>query len=240
MNEPAVSVVITSYDYGRYLGEAIESALAQTHRVEVIVVDDGSTDDTPLVAARYPVRYRRQENGGVCRARNLGASLTRSELLMFLDADDVLQPTYVERCATALAASKPNVAFAYTQVECFGDVNKVEDPGEFSVGRLDLGLASASALLRRDAFERVGGFSVSWQAALEDMELWVRMASVGYEGVFVPEPLLRYRRHGSTRNSLDEERVKALRMRLWRTHPNLYWHRLARHPVRWLRAAVLG
>ena len=92
--EPLVSVIIPCYNQARYLGEAIESALAQTHaRLEVIVIDDGSLDDVAGVVARYPkVRYVRQPNGGLSAARNTGIRESHGEYLVFLDADDRLLP----------------------------------------------------------------------------------------------------------------------------------------------------
>ncbi|HEX3110532.1 MAG TPA: glycosyltransferase family A protein, partial [Thermoanaerobaculia bacterium] len=95
----SVSVVIPSYNYARYLGEAIDSALGQTlPPLEVIVVDDGSTDDTPAVLAAYGDRIRvlRQKNAGVAVARNSGIAAARGECVAFLDADDVWLPRKLE------------------------------------------------------------------------------------------------------------------------------------------------
>ena len=95
---PLVSVVIPCFNQARFLGAAIASALAQTHTpVEVVVVDDGSTDDTAAVTARFPgVRYVRQENAGLSAARNTGLGKSRGAYLAFLDADDVLLPRAAE------------------------------------------------------------------------------------------------------------------------------------------------
>src|SRR5690554_879710 len=89
---PLVSVIIPCYNHGEYLSEAIESVLNQTYTpIEVIVIDDGSSDDTEKVAKRYPsVRYFFQENKGLSSARNLGITNSTGELLVFLDADDLL------------------------------------------------------------------------------------------------------------------------------------------------------
>ena len=90
---PGIAVVIPSYQQAVYLPEAIESVLAQTEpAAEVLVVDDGSTDGTEEVAARFPVRYLRRPNGGVSAARNTGVAATSSPLIVFLDADDRLHP----------------------------------------------------------------------------------------------------------------------------------------------------
>ncbi len=234
---PLVSVVLTSYNYGCFLREAVESVLAQSFKdTEIIVVDDGSSDETAEVVRGLPVRYVYQKNGGVCRARNHGASLARGELLMFLDADDVLRPSYIEKCHRALVGASPKVAYAYTQMEYFGDHGGIFQAAPFSRKRmLAGGFIHASALMRREVFERSGGYSIQWLRGHEDMELWVRLYTLGYEGVLVPEPLLLYRRHGSTRNTLSKEEIRQLDLNLWTAYPELYWPKLLAHPVAWLR-----
>ena len=88
-----VTVVVRCYNGAAYLGEALESALNQTHpAVEVLVIDDGSTDHSPAIAQSYPVRYLRQENRGLSGARNTGIGQSRGRYLVFLDADDRLLP----------------------------------------------------------------------------------------------------------------------------------------------------
>jgi glycosyltransferase involved in cell wall biosynthesis len=97
---PLASIVITSYNYGRFLGEAIDSALGQSYpRTEVVVVDDGSTDDSREIIAGYAGRVRAilKENGGQASALNAGLAASRGDLLFFVDSDDALLPTAVER-----------------------------------------------------------------------------------------------------------------------------------------------
>ena len=116
---PSVSVVITCYNYGRFLADAVASVQAQTYPAsEIVVIDDGSTDSTAEVARALPVRYVHQANAGVSRARNHGATVTGGELLMFLDADDMLRPTYLERCVQALTHGRP----ARAAIVRFGNV----------------------------------------------------------------------------------------------------------------------
>ncbi|OGV71715.1 MAG: hypothetical protein A3K19_12355 [Lentisphaerae bacterium RIFOXYB12_FULL_65_16] len=104
----SVSVIIPTYNYGAFVGRAIESCLRQTHAdVEIIVVDDGSTDDTPQVVAQFGDRIRslRQDNAGVSAARNRGLEAARGAFVAFLDADDYLTPDSVERRLKALLQS---------------------------------------------------------------------------------------------------------------------------------------
>lgn len=235
---PRISIVITSYNYGRFLGEAIESALAQTlSPVEIVVVNDGSTDDTSDVAKRYPVRLIEQANSGVSAARNRGAREAKGDYLVFLDADDVLEPEYLSRCWDALRTAPARVAYAYTQSRMFGEVTGIDPSAPFSKRRvLDGNLVNVSALLRRRVFEETGGFDESLRVGLEDADLWVRMLAAGHSGVLVPEPLLRYRRHGRTRNSLSESQVEQLSWKRRVSYPRLYWTDLLRSPNKAIRA----
>src|SRR5579864_6385259 len=117
MRAGLVSIVIACYNYGRFVGEAIESALSQTYTpVEVIVVDDGTSDDSVEVASRYPVTVLTQKNSGVCVTGNRGIRASHGEFVLRLDADDRLAPTYVEETLGALR-EHPECDFAYTSVE---------------------------------------------------------------------------------------------------------------------------
>src|SRR5919202_6340196 len=106
MPRELVSVVIPCYNQAQFLARAVESALAQTHPpLDVIVVDDGSTDDTLQVARGYPVRVISQRRQGVCAAVNNGVAACSGDFFLRLDADDELEPTYVEETLAALRGS---------------------------------------------------------------------------------------------------------------------------------------
>lgn len=128
---PLVSIIIPSYNYGHFLAEAIESVLQQAYPAkEIIVVDDGSTDNTAAVAARYPeARYVYQQNQGLSAARNTGIGQSQGTYLVFLDADDWLLPgalaTNVEQLQ--LHPQAAFVAGAYTKVYENGQASEVKD-----------------------------------------------------------------------------------------------------------------
>jgi glycosyltransferase involved in cell wall biosynthesis len=114
--EPFVSIVINNFNYGRYVAAAIESALAQTHpRTETIVVDDGSTDDSRSVVARYADRTRllMKANGGQASAVNAGFALARGDVVIFLDSDDMLLPGTAAAIADAFRAAPGTVRVQY-------------------------------------------------------------------------------------------------------------------------------
>src|SRR5262249_1655616 len=114
---PAVSVVIATHNYGRYLSGALDSALGQTIRdMEIVVIDDGSTDDTPAVVRPYlrdsRVTYHRTERRGQPRAKNLGIQLSRAPFVAFLDSDDIWLPAKLERQLPVFADAEVGVVYS--------------------------------------------------------------------------------------------------------------------------------
>jgi len=184
LETPAASVVIICYNHGRFLSEAIESALGQTlPDVEVVVVDDGSTDDTPQVAARYPVRYIRQENQGMSAARNAGLRSSRGRFVAFLDADDRLLPNALRAGAACLEAN-PDCAFASGLHRMIGVDGTPLPSRPHAPVRSDhyralleenyIGM-HAAVLFRREALESIGGSNPSMRAC-DDYDVYLRIA----------------------------------------------------------------
>jgi glycosyltransferase involved in cell wall biosynthesis len=212
-----VSVIVPSYNGGRYLPEAIDSVLRQTYkRVELIVVDDGSTDDTAAVAARYPeVRYFRQENQGVAAARNRGVRESRGGLLVFLDSDDVLLPTALEIGAKNLQA-RPECAFVSGQCDLVTTDGKlIPMPQSLQYASGDHYLAMlrrnyiwnpGAVMHRRAAFEAVGGFSTTFFPC-EDYEFYLRVTP-RYPVHCHGKTVLKYRQ---TDDSISRQTGKMLR-----------------------------
>jgi GT2 family glycosyltransferase len=207
---PLVSVVIPCWNQGHYLGEAIESVLAQTYpELELIVVDDGSRDNSYEVAARFPgVRCLRQPNRGVAAARNAGLAESRGEFSIFLDADDRLLPGALEVGMRALLAT-PKAAFAAGMPRDVGrDGAILRDAVQPLVTRnhyvellKDCFIWSGSSLVyRRAALEAAGGFGERLEAA-DDYELYLKLAR-SYPVLCHDTVVTEYRRHGSntTRN----------------------------------------
>jgi glycosyltransferase involved in cell wall biosynthesis len=204
----AISVVIPAYNHARYLAQAIASALGQTRpAAEVIVVDDGSTDDTPRVLEpfRDAVRTVRQPNRGVSAARNAGAALAQGDLFAFLDADDVWLPGKLAAQAECFAAAPETglVHCAVEEIDAEGRVVRTRTDGmdgrvaeEMLLFRRAVILGGGSgAVVTRARFEEVGGFDESL-ATSADWDLHHRIARRAPVG-FVPQVLLRYRVHGA-------------------------------------------
>jgi len=202
---PVASVVIPCFNQAHFLAESIESVLGQTYgEIDLVVVDDGSTDNSYEVAGRYPrARRLRDPNRGVAAARNRGMREARGELLVFLDADDRLLPEAVEIGMAALA-KRPGIAFAAGMSRDIGEdgrvVREARQPlvTQDHYARLleDCFIWSGSSVLyRRSAIEAVGGFNEALDAG-DDYELYLNVARrfpVFCHGAVVTE----YRRHGS-------------------------------------------
>ncbi len=230
-----VSVVIPCYNYALYLPDAIRSVVAQTRPVEeVIVVDDGSTDATAAVARQWEhagVVYVRQENAGPSVARNTGAGRASGDYIIFLDADDLLAPTYVERCLAALAAA-PGAGYAYTQWRTFGTEEQVSRFPAFSPRAiLEDNYVHVSALVRAELV-RAHPFFVGMHY-WEDWDFYLALLDEGIGGVLVDEPLLLYRKHPGSSMTIDAVVGRTRTRYRWRwllvrRHPRMLWPQLAR------------
>lgn len=177
-----MSVVIPCYNQGRFLGQAIESVLRQTYPAsDIIVVDDGSTDDTAEIAARYPVRYLRQMNQGTSAARNRGLHASDAEYVVFLDSDDRLLPTALHVGASALDAA-PEAVFAvglYRRIDAEGGPLPGGDrprlPSAAYFGLLArCSIAVPAVTYRRAPLLESGGFDEHLRYA-EDYDLYLRL-----------------------------------------------------------------
>jgi glycosyltransferase involved in cell wall biosynthesis len=201
---PRVSVVIPLYNLRRFVAEAIESALAQTlpaDVVEIVVIDDGSTDGSSEIARRYVprIRYVRQENRGLSAARNAGIRESTAPLLAFLDADDRLLP---EKLASQLDVFErhPDVGLVYSGVRHVDETGRLlpqqgwaKDEGDV-FPRLVLGnlIHPLVAVVRREPVERAGGFDETLTSA-EDWDLWLRISRIGLRWRCVDRALADYR-----------------------------------------------
>lgn len=218
---PLVSIVIPTYNYGHFVSDAIESALAQTHRnIEVILVDDGSIDHTPEVAQSYGsrIRYVRKANGGLSDSRNVGTHESLGEFIVFLDADDLLKQQMVERSLSVLLSLPPEYALV-GHIPDRIDENKspISTPSPHSrvsgeLSTLDLVLKNripATVLVRRAALIETGLFDVSLPAS-EDRDMWIRL-STRHRLWFQAEVLSSVRRHGTNMSLVWKRQSAAIR-----------------------------
>ncbi|MFE7406987.1 glycosyltransferase family 2 protein [Isoptericola sp. NPDC057559] len=194
-----VSVVVTSHDQGELVAEAVASAQRQTTAPEtIIVVDDGSTDAASLdvvdrLSRTGGVVVHRQANAGVSAARNAGFALATTPLVAVLDGDDRFEPTYLER-TTAVLDARPDVLAASSWLRARGVLDAVVRPGGgVAADFLHRNACPAEAVVRKDAWERCGGYDEAMRHGFEDWDFFLGMLGHGGRIEIVPEPLLLYR-----------------------------------------------
>lgn len=204
---PRCSVIVPAYNAGRYLAETIGSVFRQTvPDWELVVVDDGSEDDTAAVARRFSdprFRFISQANAGVSAARNRGMRDASAPLVVFLDSDDRLRPDALERFIAALDAA-PDAVAAYGEAVIMDESGKVFGPGRkpLFAGRPEGDVLEAlvqrnfvlvgAICARRETVEAAGGFQVGLKVS-EDWVLWCRLAARGPFVYLGPGPVLEYR-----------------------------------------------
>lgn len=206
-----VSIIIPVYNAAAFLAETIESALAQTHTAsQVIAVDDGSPDDSAVVAERFgdAVMLLRQTNAGVSTARNFGAAQTSADWLLFLDADDRLRPDALRMLLSR--AGEESLGCIYGQSIDFSGAKFGKEHGSCAMqGAVPLGARVAfwkapistpgAALIRRTVLERVGGWNPRFNTTA-DRDAWCRIGTVAEFG-FVHEIVVERRVHDSNMSS---------------------------------------
>jgi glycosyltransferase involved in cell wall biosynthesis len=218
--KPAVSVVLATHNYARYLSGAIESVRAQSWSDwELVIVDDGSTDDTPAIVRRFSsdprIRYIRSDNLGQARAKSLAIALARAPLIAPLDGDDDWLPQKLER-QLSLFREHPTLGVVYSR-RCLIDGNgaplptpqtKLASGDIFTEMVLRNPICYSSSVIRREVFEHIGLFDPQLDLAV-DYELWLR-ASRHYRFAYVDEVLVRYRTGHANLSRRLTERVTSV------------------------------
>jgi glycosyltransferase involved in cell wall biosynthesis len=210
---PRVSVIIPSYNRADFLMEALESVFHQTWKnFEVIVIDDGSTDDTATRIEPWlsRIRFLSQPNSGVAAARNLGIRYAGGEFICFLDSDDLWVPTKLEE-QIAFADRNDQYALIATELDSFDSAGRVSFRVKSSMYHIPNGfvlehllfsnwIQTSTVMVRRQAVVRAGGFDEDVGQFGEDWLLWMRIAAEA-PIYFLPIPMVRYRVHAQNLSS---------------------------------------
>jgi len=217
-----VSVVIPTYNRYTLLKRAIESLLAQTYSVdEIIVVDDGSTDNTKDIQKDFPeIIYIYQKNSGVSCARNVGIQRAKNEWIAFLDSDDEWHKEKLEK-QLAFHKQNPDILMSYTDEVWIRNGQRVKIPKKYKKIGEDVfcenlsycNIAPSSALLHRSLFEKVGMFDENMEVC-EDYELWLRIALREKIGLVREKLINKYAGHDEQlgfRKGMDAYRIYALK-----------------------------
>lgn len=208
MTEPLVSIIVPSYNAEKFLDQSIPSAQKQTHsNVEIVIIDDASTDNTFQIAQRYAredarvVVLRHEKNAGLAATRNTGIAGSRGEWVAFLDADDLFFPRKIE-LQLALWRGDQRANLLYTNYQVWDGQNDIglryKKTSRMPEGDVSQRLwyenqfCPSTVMLRRETLQKVGGFNPAL-LAVEDWDLWLRIAEGGLWARGVWEPQLRYR-----------------------------------------------
>jgi glycosyltransferase involved in cell wall biosynthesis len=204
---PEVSVIVPTYNYAHFIGDCLDSIFSQTYKdFEVIVVDDGSTDDTAQVLKKYrgEIHYIHQENRGLPAARNTGIRAAQGEYLAFLDSDDLWLPDKLDEQIRVLR-NDADMGIIFSDASAFDEKGVIRESilkeentcTGFCFQRLFMGnyLVMPTVMIRTRCLEKGGLFDESL-TAVEDYDLWLRI-SIYYKIGFVAKVLAKYRVHPS-------------------------------------------
>lgn len=230
---PEVSVVVTVFDYADVVVETLDSIVeSRDVATEIVIVDDASTDDSVHVVREWMGRHAevpvllltRAANQGLTRARNLAIEHARADLVMIMDADNLVYPTCLRRLADRLHED-PDAAFCYSTLEAFGADPGLRSAQGWHVPWLcDANYIDAQAMIRRSTLRRFDGYRVDdTMYGWEDWDLWLRLAAAGEHGVHVPQMLGRYRTQAGSMVSLTNLAAADLRADLVARYPTLPW-----------------
>lgn len=218
-----ISIIIPNYNQGQFLLEAIESALNQTYDdFEVIVVNDGSTDNSLEIVRKYPVRIIDQTNKGLASARNTGIMNSKGDYLLFLDADDIL----LENCLEVIARTikETNSEVISPSFKCFGLNNDqiilIPNPTieDFKQGNR-VGYCSA---IKRETLLEVGGYNPKMVWGAEDYDLWFDLLKRGKKITTIPEILWLYRTKHSSMWTETQKHQKEFMEQIYKNHPQIF------------------
>jgi glycosyltransferase involved in cell wall biosynthesis len=215
-----VSIVIPCYNMRVYVGEAIQSALAQSYRdFEVVVVDDGSTDGSLGEIENYPVKIVNKQNGGLASARNAGIGFSTGELILPLDADDKIDPHYLMKTVPLMSSA---VGVVSTDMQYFGTHTDRLRPTHTTLQQVvQYNGMPVCSLIRKKAILEAGGYKSIMNEGCEDWELWVSILKRGWKVAVVNEPLFFYRRKPvSMVSTMNRGRMIEVMKTL---HPELNW-----------------
>lgn len=218
----SISIIIPCYNQAEYLPDAIESALAQTVKAEIIVINDGSTDNTLEVARRYPVKVINQVNKGLASARNTGIMNAGGDYILPLDADDLLLENCIEKMEEAIAKHKPDIIAP--SFKTFGINNgeiilqAIPTLKDFLAGNR-IGYFSA---VKKSVLLSVGGYNPKMTWGWEDWDLWLDLFKRQHSLCILSEILVLYRTKEHSMIHDADAHGEELHAQLRKNHPELY------------------
>ncbi|MHB1011372.1 MAG: glycosyltransferase [Desulfobacteria bacterium] len=231
--EPLVSVVIPCYNQANYLPQAVESVAAQTYgNLEILIVNDGSPDDTSEVSRKLIAKHRgkrirliEKTNGGLADARNTGIREAAGEYILPLDSDDMIHPEMISKTVRVLESDR-TVSIAHTDTYMFGTVKQLVQKRPFDFPAIcKENFMNYCSLYRKKVWEEVGGYNHNMVHGYEDWDFWIGCGERNHFPAHVPEPLFFYRVKEESMLTKALEHDLELRARIVLNHPSVYDHR---------------
>ena len=225
-----VSIIIPCYNQAGYVEEAVLSAINQTYQnIEIICVNDGSTDKTSEVIRMLVNKYKNivffdeSENKGVVAARNFAIQACTGEYILPLDADDTIEPTYVEKAVKVLDENK-NIGVVYCRAKIFGAEDKIWDLPAYSKESFLYGnVVFCTALFRKSDFVKAGGYKANMEHGWEDYDLWLSFVELGLDVYQIDEILFNYRKHhNESRTDSSNKNIHKIFKQIIKNHLDLY------------------
>jgi len=206
-NSSLISIVIPCYNDAQYIAQSVISALNQTYSlIEVIVVDDGSNDETKRVLKNLEHKISKlitQENSGQSKARNVGIEAAIGNYILVLDSDDYFEPTFCEK-AIAVFTSNLNCKLVSCQANLISDINKVSlfKPAGGNIHNfLFSNAALGTSMFKKEDWNDCGGYDETMNKGLEDWEFFIRLLKNGGSAEIIQEPLYNYRKRNDSTTS---------------------------------------
>jgi glycosyltransferase involved in cell wall biosynthesis len=202
MKKPTISTIIPTYNRAEFLPRAIESILNQSLSVdEIIVVDDGSSDNTKDIVSKYPVTYIYKDNGGVSSTRNMGILSSNSEYITFLDSDDEWHKDKIKE-QVEYHNNNPHIQFSHTDEKWIRGDKEIKKKGFnlkkegyiFKESLFNCTIGASTVMIHRDIFDDIGVFDESLEVC-EDYDLWLRVAKKYEIGLIPKELITKYAGH---------------------------------------------
>ena len=193
---PAISVVIPCYNGGKFLDLPLNSLARQTFRdFEIVIINDGSTDQATkdrLATLDPSIRVVHQVNMGLSAARNTGFREAKADLVLALDSDDQIEPTYLEETWQAMQSASPEVGFVVTDLRQVGAARAIERRYVNAFDVLFKYVTGYSMLMRKSAWQKAGGYDEAMRDGYEDWEFNLRLINCGCGGLVINKPLFVY------------------------------------------------
>ena len=225
-----VSVIMPCYNDGEYIEEAIASVFAQTYKnIELVIIDDGSDNEHTLsVLSRLSetnIKFLKTNRAKPAGARNAGIAQATGKYILPLDADDLIEPDYVEKAVQILEENK-HIGVVYCYADLFGERSGRWDLPNYSIEKMLLdNIVFVTALFHKEDWEKVGGFHTDMQHGMEDYDFWLSILEIDKEIYQIPEVLFHYRIKTTSRTTefmTNANIVKETYRVIYQHHPALY------------------